>query len=124
MDYSMIDRRVESEVEPKSPIKIALRELTESEAKQAVEPWTESVAFKAAKMVLFGEGSSATWTVSVMSSLKQKVHEIKPGILRWILRTALPLRPDFSIWLNGEKLAPSQEGQRPPQAVGPWKGYG
>ena len=46
-----------------------------------------------------------------MSSLKPKVHEIKPGVLRWILRTALPLRPDFGIWLNGEKLSSSKKGR-------------
>ena len=46
-----------------------------------------------------------------MSSLKDKVHEIKPGVLEWVLRTALPLRPDFSIVLNGKKLIPSKEGK-------------
>lgn len=46
-----------------------------------------------------------------MSSLKLKVHEIKPGILEWVLRTALPLRPDFNIWLNGKKLVPSKQGK-------------
>ena len=46
-----------------------------------------------------------------MSSLKPKVHEIKPGTLGWVLRTALPLRPDFEIWLNGQKLESSKEGK-------------
>ncbi len=46
-----------------------------------------------------------------MSSLKPKVHEIKPGILEWVLRTALPLRPDFGIWFNGKKLTPSKQGK-------------
>jgi hypothetical protein len=46
-----------------------------------------------------------------MSSLKKKVHDIKPGMLEWVLRTALPLRPDFGIWLNGKKLTPSKEGK-------------
>ena len=108
MDYSVIDKRVGQEVEPKTPIKIALRELTAAQAKQAVKPWVETAAFKASKVTLFGKKSPTSWTVSIMSSLKEKVHEIKPGILRWVLRTALPLRPDFGIWLNGEKLAPSK----------------
>ncbi len=108
MDYSVIDTRVGQDVEPKSPIKIALRELNTTQAKRAVKPWVETAAFRASKVRLFGETSPTAWTVSVMSSLKDKVHEIKPGILRWILRTALPLRPDFGIWLNGEKLFPSR----------------
>ena len=111
MDYRTIDRRVDREVEPKAPIKLALRELTERQAKRAVEPWVGTVAFKAAKTMLFGKGSPESWTLSVMSSLKPKVHEIKQGTLGWVLRTALPLRPDFGIWLNGQALESSKEGR-------------
>ena len=111
MDYSRIDRRVKGDVEPKAPIKIALRELTSAQARRAVKPWTESEAFKATNMVLFGKGSPPSWTASIMSSLKDKVHEIKPGTLRWVLSTALPLRPDFGIWLNGKRLVASKEGK-------------
>lgn len=111
MDYRTIDKRVEQEIEPKVPIRIALRELTAEQAKQAVEPWTETAAFKAAGTALFGEGSPASWTFGIMSSLKPKVHEIKPGTLGWVLRTALPLRPDFGIWLNGQVLESSKEGK-------------
>jgi hypothetical protein len=111
MDYTAIDRRVEKEVEPQVPIKIALRELTEGEAKEAVRNWTDTAAFKASGMALFGKDAPVTWTVAIMSSLKGKVHEIKPGVLEWVLRTALPLRPDFEIWLNGKKLTPSKQGK-------------
>ena len=111
MDYLSIDKRVDREIEPKAPIQIALRELTSGQAKQAVEPWAETAAFKATGTALFGEGSPASWTFSIMSSLKSKVHEIKPGTLGWILRTALPLRPDFGIWLNGQMLQSSKEGK-------------
>ena len=111
MDYRSIERLVDREIEPKTPIRLALRELTEEQAKQAVEPWTGTVAFKAAKTVLFGQGSPGSWTLSIMSSLKPKVHEIKSGTLGWVLRTALPLRPDFGIWLNGQALESSKEGK-------------
>lgn len=111
MDFNTIDTRLNKEVEPKSPIKIPLRELNEKEAMQAVRDWTESAAFKASGMILFGKHSPISWTVAIMSSLKPKVHEIKPGVLEWVLRTALPLRPDFGIWLNGAKLVPSKQGK-------------
>ena len=111
MDYTTIDRRNEREVEPKAPIKIPLKELSEHEAKQATKPWTGTAAFKASHMVLFGKDAPQSWTLAVMSSLKPKVHEIKPGMLEWVLRTALPLRPDFAIWLNGSKLTPSKQGK-------------
>ena len=111
MDFMAIDKRVGKEVEPKSPIRIPLRELSEVEAKQAVRAWTETAYFKASGMALFRKGAPPSWTVAVMSSLKPKVHEIKPGMLEWVLRTALPLRPDFGIWLNGKKLEPSKQGK-------------
>ena len=111
MDYRTIDRRVDRDVEPKVPIKISLRQLTQKQARQAVRPWTNTAAFKAAKTVLFGKTSPDSWTLSIMSSLKPKVHEIKQGTLGWVLRTALPLRPDFGIWLNGRQLESSKQGK-------------
>ena len=111
MDFSAIDKRIEKEVETKAPIRIPLRELGESQARIAVKRWAESRAFKSGRMPLFGKGAPASWTVAVMSSLKPKVHEIRPGILEWVLRTALPLRPDFAIWLGGKKLEPSKRGK-------------
>src|SRR5262249_55030600 len=102
---------VQEEVQPKKPITLVLRELTEAEAKAALERWTDTAAFKKSAFPLFGKGAPASWTVAIMSSLKKKVHDIKPGMLEWVLRTALPLRPDFGIWLNGKKLTPSKEGK-------------
>lgn len=111
MDFAAIDKRVDKEVEPKSPIKIPLRELTEEQAKEAVGAWTNSESGKPLPFRLFGKGSARSWTLAAMSALKEKVHEIRPGVLEWVLRTALPLRPDFSIWLNGTQLASSKQGK-------------
>lgn len=111
MDYSRIDKRVEEGVEPKTPIRIALRELTEDQAKTELAPWTDSDQFKKTEMKLFGKGAPASWTVAILSDLKDKVHEIRRGVLEWVLRTALPLRDDFSIFLDGKRLEPSKAGK-------------
>ena len=111
MDFTAIDKRVDREIEPKAPIKIPLRELSESEAKEALAAWTETPAFKAMGMPLFGKGAPPSWTVAIMSALKEKAHEIRPGMLEWVLRSALPLRPDFGISLNGKALVPSKQGK-------------
>lgn len=111
MDYTSIDRRVESEVEPKSPIKLPVREFSETDAKKFLEsqiPHGTKQALKAANKDLFGRLSSESWTVTILSRLKSRVSEVKPGQLEWILRTALPLRPDFNIWLNDKKLESSK----------------
>lgn len=108
MDYTRVDARGDDEMEAKTPIKIGLRELTEDEAKKALSAWTGTSAFQATSFKLFGKGSPASWTFAILSSLKDKVHEIRPGVLDWVLRTALPLRDDFAIYLNGAQLAPSK----------------
>jgi hypothetical protein len=111
LNYGRIDQRTEEGLEPKSPIKITLRELSEGEAIEAMTPWTNTEAFKRSGFKLFGKGSSPSFTFAVLSSLKDKVHEIKRGTLEWVLRTAIPLRDDFSVFLDGAKLQPSKVGK-------------
>ncbi len=111
MHYKMVDDRGEQEIEPKSPIKISLHELSEAEAKDALKEWTGTVAFSKSAFKLFGKGASESWTFAILSDLKDKVHEIRRGVLDWVLRTALPLRDDFSIHLDGVKLEPSKAGK-------------
>lgn len=108
MDFRVVDQRGDEEVEPKNPIKIALRTLSEDEAKKALSDWLSSADFKACSFSLFGAKAPESWTFAVLSDLKDKVHEIKRGTLKWILSTALPLRDDFAIYLDGERLAPSK----------------
>lgn len=50
----------------------------------------------------------STWTLCVLESLKPKASELKIGRLKWVLKTAMPLRLDFAIWVNGEQLQSSK----------------
>lgn len=111
MDYRRIDKRIEDGIEPKTPIRIGLHELTEEQAKSALAAWTSLGAFQGTGIKLFGRGASPSWTFAILSDLKDKVHEIRRGVLEWVLRTALPLRDDFAIHLNGSKLEPSKAGK-------------
>lgn len=111
MNFQTVDERGEEEIEPKEPIKISLRGLTEDQAKEALKGWTGTVAFRKCGFRLFGPGSTKTWTFAILSDLKEKVHEIRQGKLGWVLRTALPLRDDFAVFLNGDKLEPSKAGK-------------
>lgn len=108
MDFKVVDDRGEVEIEPKTPVRIALRELSDKQVKEALKPWTENSNFKKSKLKLFGPDSPKSWTFAVLSDLKPKVHEIRRGRLKWVLRTALPLRDDFEINLDGTKLEPSK----------------
>lgn len=111
MNFKTVDDRGEEEVEPKTPIKISLNELSETEAKYALKDWTDTLAFSKTGIKLFGSGAAKSWTFAILSDLKDKVHEIRRGTLEWVLRTALPLRDDFSIYLDGNKLEPSKAGK-------------
>jgi hypothetical protein len=111
MNFRDVDARGDEEVEPKSPIRIGLHELTEEEAKAALAPWTELTTFKNAGLKLFGGKASNGWTFAILSDLKPKVLQIERGKLVWVLRTALPLRDDFAIYLDGTKLEASKAGK-------------
>jgi hypothetical protein len=52
--------------------------------------------------------SSGTWTLVVLSGLKQTGRELKVGILRRMLEAALPFGSEMAICLNGELLASSK----------------
>jgi hypothetical protein len=108
MNFRDVDSRGDEEIEPKSPIRIGLRQLTEEQAKEALKPWTDSKAFKSSGAKLFGGKASAAWTFAILSDLKPKVLQIERGKLIWVLRTALPIRDDFAIFLDGTKLEPSK----------------
>lgn len=111
MDYKAVDDRGDEETEPKAPIRIGLRELTADEAKAAIKPWTDLTAFPKTGIKLFGAGAPSSWTLAILSGLKDKVHQIQRGTLSWVLRTALPLRDDFAVYLDGRKLEPSKAGK-------------
>jgi len=51
---------------------------------------------------------SGNWTLCVLESLKPKASELKIGRLKWVLRTAMPLRSDFQLWVNGDQIESSK----------------
>jgi hypothetical protein len=107
MDYSKIPSRDSGGIHEEKVL-LPLRTLTEQEAKQAVGSLIVGTkpGYKAIK--LFGPRAPNTWTVAVMSDLKDMATEIQRGRLRWILQTAMPLRDDFALYLNGDKVPPSK----------------
>lgn len=117
MDYTKIPAGEGGGIHTEEKVVLPLRVLSEKEAKDAVGPWTEGSkpGYKAIK--LFGKGAAATWTVAIMSSLKDMATEIQRGRLRWILQTAMPLRDDFNLFLNGDKVPPAKLAAK---KVGHW----
>jgi len=112
MDYSRIPEGEGGGIETEEKVKLPLRELTEEQAKMAVSKWIsgDKPGFKALK--LFGPKAASSWSVAVMSNLKPLATELKRGRLRWVLQTAMPLRDDFCLYLNGDQVPPSKLGKR------------
>jgi len=56
----------------------------------------------------FQKPASNTWTLVILSGLKQTGRELKLGVLRRMLQSALPFRSEMAICINGEMLASSK----------------
>ena len=54
-------------------------------------------------------GAQPSWTLVILEDLKQKAHAMELGRLRWVLRTAMPMGPQFRLFLNGEEVISSKE---------------
>ena len=96
MDYARINDEPEE-------LPLSIRELSEQDVRKAI-PFIVDAPFDSSKIDLFGEGST-TWTIVVIDQLKQL---LQIGRLHWILSTALPLTPDFELFLNGSSVQPSK----------------
>ncbi len=109
MDYSNItgsaDKAPEGVFDDQT-VQIPLRTLTEEQARDAVQRWVDGDKEGYQRLRLFGEGASDSWTVAIMSGLKYMGKKIKIGRLKWVLRTAMPQRSDFRLFLDGDPITP------------------
>ena len=124
MDYGKVD----NEAEPKmlvSNLNLDLCEVRESELEEAllsitngaetyallrdgfhIEPHgTDNDDEFGAQRSKLDRDVSDTWTLVILSGLKAAGRDLKPGILRRMLRAALPLSTEMIIRLNNEVLA-------------------
>jgi hypothetical protein len=111
MDYSNLAGSAEEAsdgVFDEQTIQIPLRTLTEQQARDAVQGWVdrEKAAYQALR--LFGENAPDSWTVAIMSGLKDMGKKVSIGRLKWVLRTAMPQRSDFRLYLDGDPITPPE----------------
>ena len=109
MDYTNLTGSAEDASEgvfDEKTIQIPLRILTEQQAQDAVRPWTEGTKEGYQAIRLFGANACPAWTVAIMSGLKEMGQKISIGRLKWVLRTAMPQRSDFHLFLDGDPITP------------------
>jgi hypothetical protein len=108
MDYSDIDQS-----NTKENVVLNERELTLQEVKDILKKYITIDGRSLLSFNLWGDDAEDTWTFCIMTDLKPKAGEISEGMLKWVLRTALPLNPNFNLYYNGSKLLPSKVDQDP-----------
>jgi len=109
MNYRVVSDSASNDTIATRTIKLDERELkNEEEVKEILEPLVICNGQNMLNFDLWGENSSETWTIAIMSDLKEKGRTIKKGMLKWVLRTALPISPKFNLYFNGAKLEPSK----------------
>ena len=108
MDYRRLDDAADRGIATDDPVGLDVRELSQTDAQSAVSDWTSNRAFAKWGVRLFGRTAKHSWTFAILSELKDKANEIEPGRLKWILQTALPLRDDFAIWMEGKQISSSK----------------
>jgi len=89
-------------------ITLPIRMLSEEEAAQLLRPWISGLREGYKALRLFGDQAASSWTVAILSKLKPMGRKIQRGKLKWILRTAMPLRDDFRLFLDGHPVKPSK----------------
>ena len=109
MDYLKIDKHSEK----LKQIILEERKLTLKEVKSILEPLVIENGQYLLNFNLWSKNAEDGWTFVIMSDLKQKAKEIREGRLKWVLRTALPLNPDFELYYNGAILEPSKQELQP-----------
>ena len=111
MDYSNLsgsEKDTSEGVFDEQAIQIPLRILTEQQARDAVYSWVNGEKVGYQRLKLFGDDSPDSWTVAIMSGLKDMGKKIKIGRLKWVLRTAMPQRSDFCLFLDGSPITPPE----------------
>lgn len=103
MDYELLDPKAVKGTD----VLLKVRELTEKQTEEVLDlPEFEETGVE---LPLFGKKSPPTWTLVVLSDLKEKAEDLRLGRLRWVISFALPNVPDFKVYLNGERIVPTKE---------------
>lgn len=100
VDYSAVTSELQSGDEKfSSPI----RKLAPDEARQWALEWFENKPEKFDEW--FSENS---WTLAIVSSLREDVS-LTEGRLRWVMGHAMPIRPDFDVFVNCSPVVPEYD---------------
>lgn len=111
MNFDLVPKGVSKGLTAENPVTIDVRQLDEDEAARVLKPWLDG-RIGLQSLALFGGRAKPSWTVAILSNLKLMAADIQRGRLRWVLSHAMPLRDDFQLFLDGQKVESSKLSQK------------
>lgn len=93
--------------EPTKPFTLSLYEIAENRAREILA----DVGMRSASAweLLFGQNGRDSWTAARLTDFKGLYDKLSAGRLKWVLSTGLPLKSDFTMWVDNEQLRSSKE---------------
>jgi hypothetical protein len=93
-----------------TPVPVPIRKLTDWNAVLENQQFIHALD---AAGVDRGSLEVPSWTLAILEDLKDKAKTIKQARLNWVLKTAMPLRSDFQLYLNAEEIKSAKEDFEP-----------
>lgn len=109
MDFGKVSTS-SSQLLDSTTLRLQVVSLTEHDALMAIQNAVGDDSERSSQLIssLRHDSASKHWTAAILTNLKPTAGDITRGRLRWVLRTALPLNPDFNLWYGNEKLESSK----------------
>lgn len=104
MDYSLLEGGPTGLLNSVDLV-LEMAEIDRADAVAALEKASEAPGQGSTFLELVKQDEPSHWTAAILTDLKPAAGELELGRLRYILRTALPLHPDFKLNYNGEDLS-------------------
>lgn len=100
MDYSIIEEDFyKSDEYYNTNLKLPIKKLVNEDIEELVSKLdNEEITSK------INDDHVDSWTLVIMGELKESAYNIRLGVLRYVISTALPLIPDFQCFLNGSEV--------------------
>jgi hypothetical protein len=110
MDFGQVETDQKFET---STIKLDVRRLDGEALSRALAPLREMDGGSEVVDRLLDPDGPSNWTAVAMANLKPTATGLQQGRLRWILSTALPMSPQFQLYMNGKVIEASKTKLEP-----------
>ena len=94
-------------------VKLTVREISDRSVLLASPEFEGLCAAVEVEPGKVADGLDESWTICILEGLKPKAADLKRGRLKWVIRTAMPLKSDFRVFVEGDRIERSKEALGP-----------